>query len=382
MPSQNGLGMPQRRLLSRFWQSAACFWAGRSAWLAWSLTVSLIVIVLLQLWTQYRLNLWNRDFFDALGRRDGAALWSEALLFLPLMASSVALAAISVWGRMTAQRKWREILTSHLLSYWLDKSRYCRLDYMRVGTQNPEYRIAEDARIATDLPIDLGLGLLSSLLMAVTFVEVLWSVGGDYAVPLFGRPVTIPGYLVVSVILYSIVFTGAMMLIGRALKDVIQEKNQAEAELRAAANRLRESGEGAPSINSAPEERIAVWATLRVALERWRELCWQLVGTTLVSQGNLLLAPVVAWALCAPKYLAGTMSLGELTQAAAAFVIVQGAFNWLIDNFQRLADWISSVDRVATLLFALDELDAADRAAAPAGEPAGGGRVKQALPSR
>ncbi|HVX92395.1 MAG TPA: SbmA/BacA-like family transporter [Xanthobacteraceae bacterium] len=370
--------MPQRRLLSRFCRSAACFWAGRSAWLAWSLTVSLIVVVLLQLWTQYRLNLWNRDFFDALGRRDGAALWSQSLLFLPLMALSVALAAISVWGRMTTQRKWREILTSHLLSYWLDKGRYCRLDYMRAGTQNPEYRIAEDARIATDLPLDLGLGLLSSLLMAVTFVEVLWSVGGDFTVPLLGRPVTIPGYLVVSVILYSIVFTGAMMLIGRALKDVIQEKNQAEAELRAAANRLRESGEGAPSIDSAPAERVAVWATLHVALERWRELCWQLVGTTLVSQGNLLLAPVVAWALCAPKYLAGTMSLGELTQAAAAFVIVQGAFNWLIDNFQRLADWISSVNRVATLLYALDELDVADHAAAPAG----GGRVKEALPLR
>jgi len=32
------------------------------------------------------------------------------------------------------------------------------------------------------------------------------------------------------------------------------------------------------------------------------------------------------------------MSLGELTQAAAAFVTVQGAFNWLVDNFQRLAD--------------------------------------------
>ena len=55
------------------------------------------------------------------------------------------------------------------------------------------------------------------------------------------------------------------------------------------------------------------------------------------------------------------MSLGELTQAAAAFVVVQGAFNWLVDNYQRLADWRSSVHRVATLLLALDELEAKER---------------------
>jgi len=34
----------------------------------------------------------------------------------------------------------------------------------------------------------------------------------------------------------------------------------------------------------------------------------------------------------------GAMSLGELTQSAAAFVTVQGAFNRVVDNYQRLAD--------------------------------------------
>ena len=48
------------------------------------------------------------------------------------------------------------------------------------------------------------------------------------------------------------------------------------------------------------------------------------------------------------------MSLGELTQAAAAFVTVQGAFNWVVDNYNRLADWRSSAHRVATLLVAID----------------------------
>jgi len=55
------------------------------------------------------------------------------------------------------------------------------------------------------------------------------------------------------------------------------------------------------------------------------------------------------------------MSLGELRQAAAAFVVLQGAFDWLVDNYQRVADWQASAHRVATLLIAIDELEAKER---------------------
>ena len=81
----------QRRLYVRFWQSARGFWRGRRAWAVWLVTALLIAIVLVQLLVQYQLNLWNRDFFNALGRRDGAALWSEAQIFLPLAAASIVL---------------------------------------------------------------------------------------------------------------------------------------------------------------------------------------------------------------------------------------------------------------------------------------------------
>src|SRR6185436_6805097 len=64
--------------------------------------------------------------------------------------------------------------------------------------------------------------------------------------------------------------------------------------------------------------------------------------------------------LCAPKYVAGEMSLGEVMQASSAFVIVQTAFGWLVDNYPRLADWTASARRLASLLVALDRLEKAD----------------------
>jgi putative ATP-binding cassette transporter len=69
------------------------------------------------------------------------------------------------------------------------------------------------------------------------------------------------------------------------------------------------------------------------------------------------MAPVIAWILCAPKYLVGTMSLGEAAQVVAAFVMVQTALNWLVDNYPGLAECLSSVNRVSALLVAMDELD-------------------------
>lgn len=345
----------RRHLFARFWLTASRFWLGRSARVAWSLTVVLVLIVLLQLLVQYLLNYWNRHFFDALARRDASALWAQAALFVPLAVASILLAATSVWGRMTAQRKWRECVTRQVIEYWLANDNFSRLDPLASESANPEYRISEDIRIATDAPIDLMVAFLASVLTAVVFLSVLWSVGGSLVLVAFGRSWTIPGYLVISVVIYSSLFSSAMVLVGRQLTGVLERKNQSEAEFRAAADRLLQARSRAEEGNDTGMRRM-LWTAVHAVLARWLSLSWQLVSTTLVSHSNFILAPVLALLLCVPKYLAGTMSLGEVTQSAAAFVAVQGAFNWLVDNYGRIADWRSSVNRVATLLLALDRL--------------------------
>jgi putative ATP-binding cassette transporter len=355
----------QHQLLARFWLAASQCCRTDRTWFV-GLAVFLVVIVLLQLLVQVLLNLWNRNFFDALGRKDGHALWVQAQLFVPLAIASILLAATSVWGRMTAQRGWREAMTRHVIEKWLKNERYQHLNHNLVkGSENPEYRIVVDIRVATDAPVDLTLALLSSVLTSLTFFGVLWTIGGSITVSPFGWTITIPGYLVFGVIIYSSVVSALMIVFGHHLTGVIERMNQSEAEFRAAADAFREETEAAEAKTNDADKRHALQLKLQATLLWWREFLWQLVRTTLVSHGNFLFAPVVAWILCVPKYLTGAMSLGELTQAAAAFVVVQGAFNWLVDNYQRLADWRSSVHRVATLLIALDEIEAKEHAASP-----------------
>ena len=356
--------------IRRFWQSARGFLTGGAGWCPWGLIGLLVVGVILQLAVQYRLNLWNRDFFNALELKDGSVVWQQAETLLVLAALSVGLAILAVWGRMTFQRKWRDWLTAWLLAVWTARAG---------GRSEPaaeldlaEYRIAEDARIATDAPIDFMVGLLTSVLTAGTFITVLWTVGGSFDLSPVGLEMRIPGYLVVAVIIYSAVMTSAMMLVGGKMAPVIERKNEAESELKSAIARLRENlqgesaGETVRPTNSGL--RTSVGAAVNKVISAWRRLCGQHMRTTLVSHGNSLLAPFIGIIFCVPNYVHGGMSLGEMTQSAAAFVAVQSAFNWLVDNYSRLAEWSSSSSRVGVLLLRLDEAIPEDGPAATEGQ--------------
>jgi len=76
-----------------------------------------------------------------------------------------------------------------------------------------------------------------------------------------------------------------------------------------------------------------------------------------------VLAPVIPIILAAPKFLDGSMSLGQVMQAASAFTIVQAAFGWLVDNYPRLADWSAGARRIASLMVSLDALERAESGA-------------------
>jgi len=348
--------------LRRFWHSALGFGRGRGSWVPWTLIGLLILCVVAQLLVQYRLNVWNRDFFDALEKRNGAGIRHQTWLLPGLAACSISLAAFAVWARMTFQRRWRGWLTTHLVGLWLENGTYRRLEAASDEPQLAEYRIAEDARIATDAPIDLVTGLLSSVLTAATFVVVLWTVGGAIAIGPARFGFELPGYLVFASIAYAMLTTGAMLLVGRRMAHVIERKNQAESELKFAVARLRTAPVGTGGGVSAGAVSFALDEVLRT----WRWLCGQHVRTTLVSSGNTLLAPIIGLILSVPKYIDGSLSLGEVTQAAAAFAAVQIAFNWLVDNYPRLAEWASSASRVGVLLLAVDQLGQTRRPAAEA----------------
>ncbi len=348
-------------LLTRFWISARGFWGRNGDRLAWAYSIGLAVLIVASVGFQYGINVWNRAIFDAIEKRESATVFWLTGVFFPLAIGSVLVGVAQVFARMGIQRRWRAWLTASVLTRWLAHGRYYQLNLVGGDHKNPEYRIAEDLRIATDAPVDFATGVTSAFLSAATFIVVLWTIGGALTVTIAGSTVTIPGFLVIAAVLYAAIASGSITVIGRRFVQVSEDKNQAEAEFRYTLTRVRENGESIALLGGEEEERDGIDKNFTKVLRQWARLAGQHMRTTLVSQGSNLIAPVVPLLLCAPKFLDGSMTLGQVMQAASAFTIVQTAFGWLVDNYPRLADWNACARRIASLMMSLDGLERAEQ---------------------
>jgi len=347
-------------LIARFWEAALGFWRKGGGHRGWLLTFTVIVIALVNLALQYRLNVWHRGMFDALGQRDSKGVLHQTMLFIPIIFAMVSVGAAATYAKMTLQRRWREWLNAHVLDQWLTNGRYYQLNLVPGDHSNPEYRVAEDLRVSVDAPVEFTVGVFSAVASAIVFIGVLWFIGGELAIPIGNAVLRIPGFLVIAAFIYAVLASGSMIMIARGFVAVSENKNQAEADYRYVFTRLRENGESIAMLGGENEERAGLDEAFTNVRKRWRELMMQYIRTTVVSQASNGGAPIVPILLCAPKYVAGTMTLGEVMQAASAFMIVQVAFNWLVDNYPRLADWTASACRLASLLVSLDRLERAE----------------------
>jgi putative ATP-binding cassette transporter len=257
-----------------------------------------------------------------------------------------------VFCRLTLQARWRRWLTASLARQWLEQRRFYQMNIAAPEIDSPEFRMTDDVRIATEPLVDFAIGLSNALLMAAVFVGVLWTTGG--AITVFG--ITIPGYFVVCAATYAVFTSGLMAMLGRPLIRYTGAKNAGEAQIRFELVRVRENAESIALIGGEEDEARSVEARLDEVLDRWSKVIVQQARMTWIIHGNTVLAPVVPLLLGAPKYLDGSLSLGALMQIAAAFLQVQLALNWLVENYIRLAEWVASAGRVAGFAAACDAL--------------------------
>lgn len=351
----------KKYLLKRFWISARGFWSRRGDGLAWPFSIGLLVMIGINVAFQYGVNVWNRGIFDAIEKRDASTVYFLASIFPPLVLGSVLIVTSQVYVRMRIQRRWRSWLTKVLVSRWIANGRYYQLNLIDGDHQNPEARLSEDMRIATEAPVDFVAGVIAAFVSASTFIVVLWTIGGALTLPIGGVWITIPGFLVVAAVIYALITSSSIAWIGRNFVKVSEVKNQLEAEFRYTLTRVRENGESIALLGGEEEERSDLDSRFRNVRHQWKRMAQQYMRTTVVSHGSMLIAPVVPVLLCAPKFLDGSMSLGQVMQAASAFTIVQSAFGWLVDNYPRLADWNACARRVASLMMSLDGLERAEQ---------------------
>lgn len=338
--------------LSRGW------WTGATARTAWFWTLSLAAMILINVGANVGVNAWHGWFFNALEKKDSSTA-AMAIMAFPLIVLVVSgIGVMILKTRETLQVYWRQWLSAKLIDMWVARRRFQRLSPAGLEPANPEYRIADDVRWATEPLVDFAIGLLSAVITVITFVGILWSIGGGLTIGSGTGAVTIPAYLVLAAVAYGIAISVLMLLVGRHLPRRYARRNESEAKFRFGLMRLRDSADAIAIGDGQHSERRAIGVTYDTLAQRWLAVIKERVKLTWITNSNGALVPVIPLLLAAPKYMSGELSLGSVMQVAAAFVQVQIAFNWIVENFMRIAEWLASARRVNDLAQSIETLEA------------------------
>jgi putative ATP-binding cassette transporter len=345
-------------VIAAFARFSRGFWRAETAGIAWALTLGLGACLLLSTVVTVALNRWNRWFFDSLAARDGTELLRAVAVFALIIAAMAAVGVGIVLTRETLQVRWRAWIVTRLVERWLGRQRFYHLNVSGKEPPNPEYRISDDTRWATEPLVDLGIGLLIALVNGAAFIAILWSTGGSLHLDLGAAGgITIPAYMVVLALAYGAVASGLMLWVGAPLVGLVGRKNEAEGYFRFAMMRIRDNAESVATMSGAPYEQAMLERFYERVVARWMAMVWRHGRLTWITNASGPMIPIVPLLFAAPKYVSGDLSLGQVTQLAAAFIQVQLAISWLVDNYNRVAEWYASARRVMDVVGACEAID-------------------------
>jgi putative ATP-binding cassette transporter len=319
----------------------------REAWIARGLLALIIFLTVLIVYLSRLINAWNARFFNTIQDKNAAGFWQELKIWVVLTALFIIAFVYRLWLTQLLTIRWRRWLSNVLIGDWLaDRTYYC-MELVSHGTDNPEQRIEQDCQSFTSQTLGIVSGLLLQLLTIVTFATVLWNLSGSVVLPIFGG-IAIDGYMMWAALGYALVGSLATYFIGRPLVRFNFQLERYNADFRYRMVRIRENAESIALYRGEPdEERRLRSAFASIYLTWWgymkytKRLTWL---TSFYAQAAAIFPIIVA----APRYFAGQIELGVLTQTADAFGQVQGALSWFVDAYSTLAAWKATVDRLTT----------------------------------
>ena len=357
-PSASSLAA--RHAVRRFARLALPYWKSERRWRIGGASALLLLLtigqVALVLWTSY----WHRGFFDALEARSLDELLRQILVFALILAVTMGVTALHMHVKRWLQLDWRRWLTANLMGQWMTRSRHYRLQFLQGEHDNPDQRIAEDIRIATESAISLAHSLTYSLLAGWGFIAILAEVSGS--TPLPGSSFELPGYMVVLAFVYA--GAGALLgyLLGRPLVRATNRLQSVEANLRFSLARAREHSEAIALAHGEGLERGSATRLFGDVARGWDRQTFAYLGIVSFSTAYGNLMPIIPILVAAPQFIAGAMTLGLLMQAAQAFERLTSALSWPIDKLGEIAHWRTSAGRVVSLHDDMLRLDSIDRA--------------------
>lgn len=339
----------------RFLSLAGPYWSSEKKWRVRGFTLMLVVLTVGQVIVPILINVWSAEFFNALEQKSMERFLLQIGWLLAIVAGSMAVTALHMVVKRRIIIGWRRWLTRRLLHEWMADGRHHRVLHMR-GSDNPDGRIAEDIRITAEAAIELAHSLFYCVLLLVSFSSILWQLSGRIDVSLLGIPLSVPGHMVFVALLYAGAGTGAALWLGRPLVHAVNRRQTAEADFRFGLVRARENSEAITLLHGESDERRRLHILFQGIKGAWHRQTRALAHIFMFTSGYGTMATVFPLLVSAPRYIAGSITLGVLMQTGQAFQQMTAALSWPVDNLPRGAEWRASVDRVLALYEALQDI--------------------------
>ena len=368
--------------LRQVWHlSAPYFRSSDERWKARGLLAAIVALNLGAVYMLVQINEWNRVFFDALQNKNQDVFWTQLGRFTYLAMIFIVIAVYRFYLTQLLQVRWRAWMTRDLMHRWLSGHAFYRMELARYAgapepttteaglphpgqrvPDNPDQRLQEDVNLFTSQTIGLSMGFLNAVVTLVSFVGVLWALSGSFSFNCNGSTTTIPGFMVWMAVLYCTVGSVLTHYIGRPLIGLNFEQQKREADYRHHLVRVREYSESIALDQGETVEERNLDTRFSAVLANYLRLIAkqkQLVGfTNLFGQAAVVFPFIIA----APRFFSGAIQLGELMQIGNAFDRVQGGLSWFVDNYDSLAAWRATTERLTSFEAALSK---ENQAAAP-----------------
>ena len=288
----------------------------------------------------------GRDFMTAIEHRNKAEFIQEAVFYIGVFAASTIVAVVSRFTEERLGLLWREFLTRKVINIYLAQGTYYRLQTVE-GLANPDQRIAEDVRAFTVTTLSFVLMLLNSAFTVVAFSGVLWLINPL----LFGVAV-----------LYAACGTYVTLVLGRPLIKLNYDQLDKEANFRSALIHVRENAESILLARREDRLKARLLSQLENFVANFRKITSVNRNVGFFTTGYNWLIQIIPALIVAPSFIAGQIEFGVITQSAMAFTLLVNAFSLIITQVQSLSNFAAVVDRLNSLVEALERTPPAEGA--------------------
>ena len=337
----------------KIWALTTPYFNSSEKWKARGLLVAIVALNFAYVYNAVLFNDWYRAFFDALEKRDAAEFGVQLLRWLYLGFAYIIIAVYKFYLTQLLELRWRTWMTGHYLQRWLSGQAFYRMELARFsGTagvpDNPDQRIQEDLAMFTDYSLRLTMGVLNAVTTLFSFIGVLWGLSGGFTFSLGGSEYELHGYMVWAAVGYCTVGSILTHYIGRPQIGLNFQQQRYEADFRHHMVRVREYCEAIALDKGERTERghldrrfLSVVTNYLKLIKARKNLIW---FSGFFGQAALVFPYLVA----GPRFFAGAITFGQLQQISSAFREVNDALSWFIDNYQQLAIWRATADRLTS----------------------------------